>query len=128
MLKCSKCDAESVSRGLCRRHYSSEYRSANLEKCREYSRTYSAKKAYRLRRYGLSVSEFDAMLGAQNGVCAICGGAPHDRYQKNMAVDHCHETGRIRGILCLNCNSALGLFAEDANRLRAAIEYLSRNE
>jgi len=57
------------------------------------------------RKYGLEVADYEAMLAAQNGLCALCGGPP-GKYR--MAVDHCHQTGRVRGLLCNGCNRSLG--------------------
>jgi len=74
--------------------------------------------ASRQRRYGLSASAVAAMIRAQGNVCRICGRTNPD------CVDHDHETGRVRGILCSRCNAGLGHFKEDAERMRAAAEYL----
>lgn len=68
----------------------------------------------------LTVSEFDKMVETQNGLCAICG------RQTTLRVDHCHTTGRIRGLLCSPCNTGLGHFQDDPDRLQAAKEYLLR--
>ncbi len=69
-------------------------------------------------RYGLTVVEYDAMLEAQGGLCAICGKKePADR---NMAVDHDHETGQIRSLLCTPCN--VRLHALENEQWRAAAE------
>ena len=73
----------------------------------------------RLRRHGLRVSDFEEMKQQQNGGCAICGCADAVLY-----VDHNHATGRIRGLLCFHCNTALGHFEDDVNRLESAIRYL----
>lgn len=82
------------------------------------------------RRYGISGARYDALLSAQGGVCAICRGT--NESGRSMAVDHDHSCcpgdracGRcVRGLLCSNCNMGLGLFQEDAVRLRAAVAYL----
>lgn len=74
------------------------------------------------RRYGLSMDEYNAILAAQDGLCAICKGPPGAR---RLAVDHDHETGEVRGLLCPNCNRGIGNFRDDPSLLRAAIEYLS---
>lgn len=73
-------------------------------------------------KYGLSRDELAALL-AQHGVCAICGTDAWGFRGPN--VDHDHATGRIRGVLCSKCNQALGLLDDNADRLRAAAEYLS---
>lgn len=72
-----------------------------------------------LRKYGLSVGEFDSMTLAQAGRCPICGSAP-----TRLQVDHCHTTGKVRGLLCRECNLGLGIFGDDVDRLFRAIRYL----
>ncbi len=70
------------------------------------------------------------MMDDQNGVCAICD-HPETAVIKgkvmNLAVDHCHTTKRVRGLLCVNCNRALGYFNDDIDRLKAAIAYLEKH-
>jgi hypothetical protein len=72
-----------------------------------------------LRVYGIGLEEYDRMYIEQEGRCAICH-APHDV----LAIDHCHRTSRIRGLLCSRCNSALGLFQDSAENLTRAIDYV----
>jgi hypothetical protein len=83
-----------------------------------------------LRKYKLTVGEYATMLRLQNGRCAICGRADnkttHNRKQDNFAVDHCHETGKIRGLLCHSCNISIGRFQDNPALLRAAADYLER--
>lgn len=71
--------------------------------------------------YGLTKVELDILLG-QHEQCAICGTSEWGR--KGPQVDHCHKTGRVRGVLCINCNNGLGRFSDDPARLRAAAAYL----
>ena len=78
-----------------------------------------ARDRYHLKyKYGLTPEDYDAKLIEQNGVCAICGKPPNKR---RLHIDHCHETGRIRGLLCTGCNTRLGWYeaftAEVANYL-----------
>lgn len=70
------------------------------------------------RRYGITVEHFDAMFAEQNGLCAICREAPAAH------VDHDHETNRVRGLLCFNCNGALGQFRDRTDLMQRAIAYL----
>lgn len=82
-----------------------------------------------LRRYGLTPETYDQMLMDQSDACAIClqpersidarTGEP-----RRLAVDHCHTTGRVRGLLCGHCNRAIGQFADDHERLSRAAAYL----
>lgn len=76
---------------------------------------------YRERMYGLAPGTYEDLFEAQHGRCAICGRQPEGR---NLSVDHNHTTGRVRGLLCGPCNRGLGFFADDPERLRAAILYL----
>jgi len=76
------------------------------------------------RKYGITPEEYDAILERQGGVCAICKAPPGDPRGYRMHVDHAHDDGRVRGILCGPCNQGLGRLGDDVERLRAAIEYL----
>lgn len=79
-----------------------------------------------LRKYGVTVAEYDALAAAQGGCCRICGNPPPPE-QRGLVVDHCHVTGVVRGLLCNNCNALLGMAADDIDRLKAAIRYLERS-
>lgn len=78
----------------------------------------------RLRKYGVTQEWYDSTLSAQGGRCAICLTA--EPGGKGWAIDHCHSGGGARGILCPNCNSAIGLLKEDTGVIRRAIDYLER--
>jgi len=82
----------------------------------------SDRKSYLKRKYGLTIEEYDALLAAQGGGCAICGNPDADN------VDHDHITGEVRGILCFNCNIAIGHVADEADRLLLAFAYLDRDK
>lgn len=73
-------------------------------------------------KYGITRDDYEAMMEAQGGACAICLRAPEPG--RHLAVDHEHDTGRVRGLLCRTCNSALGLFYENTDSMRRAIAYL----
>lgn len=77
----------------------------------------------KLKKYGLTPEQYEAMVAAQNNQCAICGGGPRPKGFR-LGVDHCHKTGKVRGLLCLPCNHAMGIFKDDLTRLRAAVAYL----
>lgn len=77
------------------------------------------------RKYGISAEDRDRMFDLQGGKCAICGGGPNGRNGR-LHVDHCHESNRIRGLLCYKCNSMIGLADDNAERLLAAAEYLRK--
>lgn len=78
------------------------------------------------KKYGITLEDYQRMLSNQKGVCAICH--KNNSYAgktRMFAVDHCHVTGKVRGLLCQSCNRALGLFGDDADRLLKASLYLN---
>lgn len=85
-----------------------------------------AKRDRHLSKYGITRAELDVMLEAQGGGCAICGSEKPNGHGFRLHVDHCHETNRIRGLLCSKCNTMLGLADDDPARLRAAAQYLHK--
>ena len=82
------------------------------------------------KRYGLTPEQFDALWESQGGTCAICHESPQyfagiaKPHRLPLYVDHDHLTGTVRGLLCWNCNIAIGHFKDDVDRLEAAINYL----
>lgn len=83
---------------------------------------------YNLRqRFGISLEKYNEMHERQNGVCAICGNseaAKRNGKLRALAVDHCHETNKVRGLLCGNCNPMIGYAKDNIQVLERAIEYL----
>lgn len=71
-------------------------------------------------RYGLDRTDYDHMVAEQAGRCKLC----QSTQTKPLYVDHDHETGRVRGLLCFHCNVALGHFRDDPELLEAALSYL----
>jgi hypothetical protein len=87
-------------------------------------------KKNKLKKYGLSIEEYEKMLSSQNGVCSICN-KEETRKGKNgkvlpLNVDHCHKTGKVRGLLCHLCNVSLGGFQDSEEILLKAINYLKK--
>lgn len=85
------------------------------------------------RHYGITVEEYCAMHEAQNGVCAICGKPElsvdgRTGNVRRLAVDHCHESNKIRGLLCAMCNTGIGALGDDIANLLSAIEYLKKSK
>ena len=76
-----------------------------------------------MRKYGMTIEQYDAMLEGQGGGCFICGRPPRENI--SLHVDHDHSTGRVRGILCFCCNNALADFQEDPELLKKAAGYVS---
>ena len=76
------------------------------------------------RKYGMTLEQYDALLLSQGGGCGICGRRPEGRF--SLHVDHDHETGVVRGILCFRCNNAVGDLQNDPTLARAVAAYLDR--
>ncbi len=96
------------------------WRDKNRGKIQEYNRKNHRRR--QLAPYGLTPEEYDTILLAQGNRCAICGCPPPE--ERCLAVDHCHKTGRVRGVLCVRCNGGLGMFGEDTARMKRAIVYI----
>ena len=101
----------------CHNKKSIEWAKANPTKVAAHSRKTKLKD-----KYGLSPSEYDAMLTSQGGGCAICGG--QSKRDRPLDIDHCHETGKVRGLLCDMCNKAIGMFYDSPKLLFNALAYL----
>ena len=144
MIKCTKCHTEKTNESFYKdsRYYEDGRRSvckacmdiAHNDRRRASPVEYAerALKAYRIRRYGVDRRTYQRILAEQGGVCSICGGdeTATNRYgtrKKHLAVDHCHETGEVRGLLCQRCNTAIGMFNDDIDVLASAISYLRQS-
>lgn len=105
------------------------YRKNNNAQVREGTRAWAIKYPERAKEsywrkdlkyiFGISFEEYSSLLEKQGGVCAICKRPPK---AKKLGVDHCHETGVLRGLLCFSCNAAIGSFRDELDRLKAAVE------
>lgn len=114
---CSKCKRVlSMSNFYCRRT-ASDGRSGICKDCQSVITKNSILKG----RYGITIGEYDQMLIKQNYKCAICGNKLDHPY-----VDHNHETGEVRGLLCNSCNLMIGMAKESKDTLQAAIKYLDK--
>lgn len=76
-----------------------------------------------LNKYGITHNEYLGLLAAQDNSCAVCE-VPAEELERRLAVDHCHITGAVRGLLCTRCNMGLGYFRDRSEVLRKAAEYL----
>jgi len=95
--------------------------------CSDVCKDEASTNKYLEKTYGLTVEEYREMYYEQDGLCKICGevGFKLDkRSVNNLVVDHCHGTGEVRGLLCHNCNRALGLLKDNVKRFHKAIKYL----
>lgn len=102
-------------------------------KAKAYPKTKDQMKNTRLKcAFGISLEEYKQMHDSQNGVCAICGKEETAQNRPGitslLAVDHDHSTGKIRDLLCQECNKGLGHFKEDENSLLKAVEYLRKHK
>jgi len=131
--KCSKCgDMKDLScfdkrvnrksgiQSMCRHCRASYPKNKYPERIRNYDL---------LKTYGISSEDFENLLKSQNNCCAICNINQYelkDRKKKFLCVDHCHESGNIRGLLCDKCNRGIGLLGDDVSNLKSAVNYLSK--
>lgn len=90
--------------------------------------TSEQRRVWNLRKYGITPQEYDLLLDAQKGVCAVCSGANRERMGRRLHVDHDHASGVVRGLLCTHCNNAIGHAVESPERLRALAAYLERGQ
>lgn len=100
-----------------------------IQKDRGYTR--QMKSVVLERKYGVTIEQFDSMMWSQDGKCAICERQLTEDTGKGKTttacVDHCHETGEIRGLLCGNCNRALGLFQDNIDIMKKAQKHITRS-
>jgi len=84
--------------------------------------------AQRVKQYGLTLDDYKELQKKQNGKCAICGAEIGNSEGDRLYVDHNHKTGKVRGILCSNCNIGIGKFHDNISLLKRAIEYLEKTD
>ena len=113
---------QKTDRATYMRHWQRQKRAAN----KNYNLNSNLKKTY-----GITLEWFNDILESQNGKCAICKKEETLKIKGKvvrLAVDHCHETNKIRGLLCSNCNRGLGLFCDDPNLIRKAAAYIESHK
>ncbi len=111
----SKCDP-------CRAKESREHRLNNLEQALAKDHKSRLK-----RKYGMTLDDYASMLSAQDNKCKICFSGSSYKKSGLFVVDHSHENGAVRGLLCIRCNSALGMFGDSPERLRLAANYIEKD-
>lgn len=139
---CLDCDRETQKRKRKRRPKAvSKMRRKYYKKNKEHilhlrKKNYAENESLRLRKrdkdlkntYGIDIKQYNNILKAQGDACGICEAKKNNNKRtKYFDVDHCHESGQVRGLLCTNCNMGLGKFNHDIKWLIAAIKYLVRN-
>jgi len=119
LITCLGCGEERShhARGLCQQWYIKEYHKYNPDQLRKNKLKYN---------YNITPSEYNRILGAQSGVCVICGKTPEENGRR-LAVDHNHATGEVRGLLCTNCNLMLGNAKDNPVSLSRAADYILSN-
>jgi len=81
-----------------------------------------------LKKYGITLTKYNELLKAQKGRCASCGADRSDQRVATLHVDHCHSTGKVRGLLCTNCNQGIGKLGDNVSGLLDAVHYLLQSE
>ena len=108
--------------------YNKAWREKNRDKAKARAREWRAKnphghrEAHLQKLYGIGLEQYQKMYEEQRGACAICHRPPAT--DKRLVVDHCHSTGHVRALLCSQCNVAIGMMGDSADRLHAAGSYL----
>lgn len=115
---CLECNRERVKRW---RKQNPEKRAEQVRK--EGKQPYTKNKCLKA-TYGITLDEYNSMFSEQGGCCKICK-LHQSEFSRALAVDHCHRTGKIRGLLCSNCNTVLGMAKDDIEILKTAINYLA---
>lgn len=132
MIICSGCGEEKplYAKGLCSTCYQHKWREENQEHKCEYQKENREKRQRNVWKsrlkcsYGITTAEYHRIFEIQGGACAICGKTP-ERDNRKLAVDHDHGTGKVRGLLCRNCNIGLGYFMDNPTLTAKATKYLS---
>lgn len=104
---------------------SKKYREENKDKLKAYSHG-PRKDASLKRNYGITLDDYSKMLDQQSNSCKICG-IHQEELSQSLCVDHCHITGKVRGLLCSPCNRALGSLGDDVHGLQRALNYLKES-
>lgn len=103
-------------------NYHRKIRKAAGKSCRE------ARKSFIKRKYNMSLEDYDALLIKQNYKCRICGNTESKHKNKMLCIDHCHITGKVRGLLCHSFNTGIGNLRDNVEYLKNAIEYLEESK
>ena len=130
--KCSACDTDKPLEDFKKNKQGKLGRYSICKKCdserQKYRYTNGDSYAVRLNRlYGLTVDEYEQMYAEANGCCQVCG-ISEEEHGKRLAVDHCHSTGKVRGLLCSKCNTALGQLDDSLKRIAELYSYLKERK
>lgn len=129
MKKCNRCGLEKQTDQFpknrrickpCRKEYNFAYKVKNKDRIRNQTL---------IKEFGITAEQYDKMHDEQSGLCAICQNPEQALMfgnKMNLAVDHCHDTGAVRGLLCANCNRGIGLLKDNPEWLRRAADYIEK--
>lgn len=98
-----------------------------VETRKRYEKTGKGKSRHYKHKYGINEKEYRDLVDLFGGQCGICGKTEKEE-GKRLSVDHCHTTGEVRGILCMDCNVSLGRMKEDPSLLREMIRYINKDD
>jgi hypothetical protein len=146
MKVCSECQKARPLEDFYRSKHGAQGRRANCKDCQN-ARTYAWRNANRQRyleirrdetrrvaarasmrslsKYGLTEDDYVRMLAEQQDVCAVCGNGPGGRVRR-LCVDHCHDTGKVRGLLCDPCNRILGMIKDSKEHAHSMADYIDK--
>ena len=126
MKQCTKCKKEKKLSEFYAHSIRKDGYNSMCKKCHnKYTQKYRRKYLFKT-KYGITEEEYNKMHAAQNGKCKICN-RHTSKFKRDLAVDHNHKTGKVRGLLCVNCNTSIGLFDENIEVLQNTIKYLLDN-
>lgn len=118
------CGVEYPSEGFPIHKHPSGYKGyISLPRCKTCHKIYK-NKSHLARTYGLSIDEYEQMLAEQGYKCSICGSTGSGAEKNKFVVDHCHTTGKVRGLLCWPCNIGIGMFKERPDLIEKVNHYL----
>lgn len=107
----------------CRIAYQKEWHKNNPTYHTDYINSNHGQSTNLFRKYGITKDQYNSMLAEQNGNCKICK-THYTKFKRDLHVDHCHQTGKVRGLLCVCCNTGLGKFKDSIELLQQAITYI----
>ena len=139
--KCTKCGEEKTLTSFGNRSDTVKYPTGKANEClvcanamrskwveNNKSRDKEIKKnSYYKKLYGISLEDYNKLFAKQKGCCGCCG-KHQTEFERSLAVDHCHHTGEVRGLLCYACNLALGYVYDDTKTLKNMIKYLEKGD
>jgi hypothetical protein len=100
---------------------------ARCKSCHKTKQSKTAERTYTLKKYGLTIQQFNSMLAEQNHSCACCKRKEPGGAWNTWHVDHCHKTQKVRGLLCYHCNVGIGFLGDNLESILRAAAYLGKS-